>query len=94
MHVWSGKCLRSYTLADLKSSPGVIEYARHLLPSLVFIAGLSGMGGLSFLLSALSDMLAIASLNLYVGYLVMDKIYVIQLSALYSLWNLFRGLRG
>lgn len=48
--------------------------------------------GASMFLSAFSDMLALATLHVRLATRVSGVVYQAEMIALYSLWNLFRGM--
>jgi hypothetical protein len=81
--------LLHFTLPTISTE--IITASQPLIPHLILLIGLSGLGGLSFLLSAASDILSLSTANIYISYTLMCRAYSVHLSALYSLWNLFRG---
>ena len=44
------------------------------------------------ILSALSDLLSLSTVHVYLFYMVAARIYYWQLSVIWSLFNLFRGM--
>ena len=60
-------------------------------PQIIHIIGLSGIFGVSMIISLLSDFLAFMTLHVYCFYMVAARIFNWQLITLYSLFNLFRG---
>ena len=64
-----------------------------LTPSIIGIIGLSGMFGGSMVLSLLSDFLSFMTIHIYLFYMVAAKIFNWQLTILYSLFNLFQGIK-
>ncbi|KAI9510365.1 N-acetylglucosaminyl transferase component-domain-containing protein [Russula earlei] len=79
---------------------GVLELWAYLLRSLsphfsiiVYVTGLAGYGGLSMLLSLFLDMFNVLTLHVSLSHLVLKNALSYQISALRSLFNLFRGKR-
>ncbi|KZT56985.1 Gpi1-domain-containing protein [Calocera cornea HHB12733] len=62
-------------------------------PLAIYLVGSSGMMGLTMSLSLLSDLLSLLSLPLYLCYMTVTTVFSSQLSAAYSLFNIFRGKR-
>ncbi|KAI8876187.1 Gpi1-domain-containing protein [Backusella circina FSU 941] len=60
-------------------------------PQIIHIIGLSGVFGVTMVISLLSDFLAFLTLHVYCFYMVAARIFNWQLVILYSLFNLFRG---
>ncbi|KAI7861319.1 N-acetylglucosaminyl transferase component-domain-containing protein [Spinellus fusiger] len=60
-------------------------------PQIVYIIGVSGVFGVSMIISLSSDVLAFMTLHVYCFYMVAARIFNWQLLILYSLFNLFRG---
>ncbi|KAI0078166.1 Gpi1-domain-containing protein [Panus rudis PR-1116 ss-1] len=78
----------------------VIAWARILqalvLPHLsdtIWLMGALGMFGLTMTASAVSDLIGLLTMHLYIGYRVSAMIFSQQLKISRSLWNLFRGKR-
>jgi phosphatidylinositol N-acetylglucosaminyltransferase subunit Q len=69
----------------------VLASARPYLPALVRLLGWTGVGGLTLLLSFLSDALSLLTAHLYAAYLACTFVFAQMLSVAGSLWNLFRG---
>jgi len=79
---------------------GVLELWAYLLrslsphfPSIVYVTGLAGYGGLSIPLSLFLDIFNALTLHISLSHLVLKKAVSYQISALRSLFNLFRGRR-
>ncbi|KZO95819.1 Gpi1-domain-containing protein [Calocera viscosa TUFC12733] len=74
---------------------GVFEDCLNLLaphfPLVIYLIGSSGMLGLTMSLSLVSDLLSLLSLPLYLCYMTATTVFSSQLSAAYSLFNIFRG---
>lgn len=60
-------------------------------PQIIHIIGISGIFGVSMVISLFSDLLAFMTLHVYCFYMVAARIFNWQLIILYSLFNLFRG---
>ncbi|CEG78349.1 hypothetical protein RMATCC62417_12972 [Rhizopus microsporus] len=75
--------LRLWTLC-----PQAIE---RFTPQIIHAIGLSGIFGVTMLISLSSDFLAFMTLHIYCFYTVAARIFNWQLVILYSLFNLFRG---
>jgi phosphatidylinositol glycan class Q protein len=60
-------------------------------PIIVYMTGLSGYGGLTVPLSLSLDIFGALTLHVSLSYLVLKKVLSYQMSALRSLFNLFRG---
>lgn len=75
--------LRLWTLC-----PQAIE---RFTPQIIHAIGLSGIFGVTMLISLSSDFLAFMTLHIYCFYMVAARIFNWQLVILYSLFNLFRG---
>jgi hypothetical protein len=60
-------------------------------PALVYIIGSLGGLGLTAILSAASDLLAIVTFHLYIIYLLATLIFSWHMEVIYSLFNVFRG---
>ncbi|KAG1471322.1 hypothetical protein G6F56_002191 [Rhizopus delemar] len=60
-------------------------------PQIIHAIGLSGVFGVTMLISLSSDFLACMTLHVYCFYMVAARIFNWQLNILYSLFNLFRG---
>ena len=61
------------------------------LPTIVYIIGIFGMGGLTMILSLSSDLLSLLTIHIYVSYLAATTACRRILLTAGSLWNLFRG---
>jgi len=78
------------------SLPPCLDLLRSLLPhfpSIVYVTGLAGYGGLSIPLSLFLDIFNALTLHVSLSHLVLKKALSYQISALRSLFNLFRGKR-
>ncbi|KAG1155316.1 hypothetical protein G6F37_008650 [Rhizopus arrhizus] len=60
-------------------------------PQIIHAIGLSGVFGVTMIISLSSDFLAFMTLHVYCFYMVAARIFNWQLNILYSLFNLFRG---
>jgi len=79
---------------------GVLELWAYILrslsshfPIIVYMTGLSGYGGLSVPLSLFLDIFSALTLHVSLSHLVLKNALAYQISALRSLFNLFRGKR-
>ncbi|KAI0003298.1 N-acetylglucosaminyl transferase component-domain-containing protein [Russula compacta] len=79
---------------------GVLELWAYILrslsphfPIIVYVTGLSGYGGLTIPLSLFLDIFNALTLHISLSHLVLRKALSYQISALRSLFNLFRGKR-
>ncbi|TPX35678.1 hypothetical protein SmJEL517_g01907 [Synchytrium microbalum] len=72
---------------------GSLQPLEAYLPTYIRYAGLSGTLGASFIVSLAADLLNVTTLHLYLFYLVAAKLHSWQVSAIMSLFNLFRGQR-
>ncbi|KAN0105245.1 N-acetylglucosaminyl transferase component (Gpi1) domain containing protein [Russula decolorans] len=79
---------------------GVLELWAYLLrslspyfPIIVYLTGLSGYGGLTIQLSLFLDVFSALTLHVSLSHLVLRNALSYQISALRSLFNLFRGKR-
>ena len=70
---------------------GCMQGIKPLTPQIIHVIGLSGIFGVSMIISMLSDLLAFMTLHVYCFYMVAARIFNWQLMILYSLFNLFRG---
>ncbi|KAI8141850.1 N-acetylglucosaminyl transferase component-domain-containing protein [Fennellomyces sp. T-0311] len=70
---------------------GCMQAIKPLTPQIIHVIGLSGIFGVSMIISLLSDFLAFMTLHVYCFYMVAARIFNWQLITLYSLFNLFRG---
>ncbi|CDH55509.1 n-acetylglucosaminyl transferase component gpi1 [Lichtheimia corymbifera JMRC:FSU:9682] len=70
---------------------GCMQGIKPLTPQIIHVIGLSGIFGVSMIISLLSDLLAFMTLHVYCFYMVAARIFNWQLMILYSLFNLFRG---
>lgn len=70
---------------------GCMQVIKPVTPQIIHIIGLSGIFGVSMIISLLSDLLALMTLHVYCFYMVAARIFNWQLIILYSLFNLFRG---
>ncbi|KAG2226616.1 hypothetical protein INT45_005102, partial [Circinella minor] len=70
---------------------GCMQAIKPFTPQIIHIIGLSGIFGVSMIISLLSDFLAFMTLHVYCFYMVAARIFNWQLITLYSLFNLFRG---
>lgn len=66
---------------------GLLPY----LPSLLRVASLAGLMGLTMTLALLSDMVSFFTIHVFYFYTVSARFYAIMLHILSSLWKLFRG---
>ncbi|KAI0049683.1 glycosyltransferase family 8 protein [Auriscalpium vulgare] len=62
-------------------------------PNIVYVLGLSGIGGLTMIVSLFLDMFKALTLHVFLSYLMLTRLFSYQMAALSSLWNLFRGKR-
>ena len=70
----------------------IIEPIRPHFPKAIYVIGLSGIFGASMILSLFSDLLIFLTPQIYLFYIIAARIYNWQLSVLWSLFNLFRGI--
>lgn len=77
--------------ADYQQKLGCMQGIKPLTPQIIHVIGLSGIFGVSMIISLLSDLLAFMTLHVYCFYMVAARIFNWQLMILYSLFNLFRG---
>jgi phosphatidylinositol glycan class Q protein len=68
-----------------------MQNLRPTLPIIVKVIGMSGIFGVSMIISLSSDLLAFMTLHVYWFYMVAARIFNWQFTILYSLFNLFRG---
>lgn len=104
IEIWAGKHLLlliltananiiSLTFCD--STHPVVEFIislQPLVPTVINLIGVSGVLGATMSLSLVSDLLAFTTLHIYWFYMVAARIFHWQLTILYSLFNLFRGM--
>ncbi|KAI9336920.1 N-acetylglucosaminyl transferase component-domain-containing protein [Obelidium mucronatum] len=64
---------------------------RENLPTLLYSIGFCGCFGATFILSLVSDLMAVFTIHLYLFYVVAAKIYSWQVEAILSLLTIFRG---
>lgn len=76
---------------DQQQKLGCMQGIKPLTPQIIHVIGLSGIFGVSMIISMLSDLLAFMTLHVYCFYMVAARIFNWQLMILYSLFNLFRG---
>lgn len=62
-----------------------------LVPAAIAVLALGSYMGGSMFLSVLQDLISLSALHLTVISWMMRQIYRWEVSAMYSLWNLFRG---
>ncbi|KAI8973580.1 N-acetylglucosaminyl transferase component-domain-containing protein [Mycotypha africana] len=67
------------------------EMIEPLTPRIIYTIGLSGIFGITMIISLSSDFLAFMTLHVYCFYMVAARIFNWQLLILSSLFNLFRG---
>ncbi|KAL1729161.1 N-acetylglucosaminyl transferase component-domain-containing protein [Schizophyllum commune] len=72
---------------------GLLGRASAFLPVIIYATGVASFLGVSFSISIVSDLLALATVHTYVCYTVSNAIYSRMLKTAGSLWNLFRGKR-
>ncbi|KAL1672036.1 N-acetylglucosaminyl transferase component-domain-containing protein [Schizophyllum commune] len=72
---------------------GLLGRASAFLPVIIYATGVASFLGVSFSISIVSDVLALATVHTYVCYTVSNAIYSRMLKTAGSLWNLFRGKR-
>ncbi|KAJ7431963.1 N-acetylglucosaminyl transferase component-domain-containing protein [Mycena galericulata] len=84
----------SHAFSDLV---GVWGYVLHrgapYLPGTLYAFGVFSGSGMTSAIALLSDLLALLTLHIYVGYVVTQALYALLLRIGGSLWNLFRGKR-
>ncbi|KAJ2956436.1 hypothetical protein NQZ79_g7696 [Umbelopsis isabellina] len=68
-----------------------MQNLRPTMPLIVKSIGMSGIFGVSMIISLSSDLLAFMTLHVYWFYMVAARIFNWQFTILYSLFNLFRG---
>ncbi|CAO3662791.1 unnamed protein product [Umbelopsis ramanniana] len=68
-----------------------IQNIRPTTPLILKVIGMSGIFGVSMIISLSSDLLAFMTLHVYWFYMVAARIFNWQFTILYSLFNLFRG---
>lgn len=68
-----------------------MQNVRPTMPLIVKAIGMSGIFGVSMIISLSSDLLAFMTLHVYWFYMVAARIFNWQFTILYSLFNLFRG---
>jgi len=61
------------------------------LPSLLRVASLTGLMGLTMALALVSDLVSFLTIPIFYFYAVSARLYAIKLHILSSLWKLFRG---
>jgi hypothetical protein len=61
------------------------------LADIIYLIGLSGYLGATMVLSLASDFLSLATVHIYVFYLMATRIFSWHLGIIYSLFNIFRG---
>jgi phosphatidylinositol glycan class Q protein len=64
-----------------------------LVPRAILLLSLGSYLGGSMFLSVMQDLIGLSALHLTVISWIMRQIYRWEVSAMYSLWNLFRGKR-
>ncbi|KAG0170356.1 phosphatidylinositol N-acetylglucosaminyltransferase subunit gpi1 [Apophysomyces sp. BC1015] len=70
---------------------GCVQAIQPFTPQIIHMIGVSGMFGVSMIISLSSDFLAFMTLHVYCFYMVAARIFNWQLVILFSLFNLFRG---
>ena len=80
-------------MARLKRSLGLLSRTSSFLPLVIYATGVASFLGVSFSISIVSDLLALATVHTYVCYTVSNAIYSRMLKTAGSLWNLFRGTK-
>eukprot|EP00960_Hanusia_phi_P023961 706645-Hanusia_phi.AAC.1 len=69
----------------------MFSWTSALRPWLLLVTGVSGVFGLSIMLSLMSDVLSLLTLHVYVFYSLSARWHGVQTRVLSSLWRLFRG---
>ncbi|KAF5338829.1 hypothetical protein D9758_012080 [Tetrapyrgos nigripes] len=89
----------SHTFVDLVEMWGsVLHRGFPYLPAVIYVFGffssLGGViGGMTMSISLFSDLLSLATVHIYVCYVIANAVYARILIMVGSLWNLFRGKR-
>ena len=94
LEFWARKCAqRFWLLPTLNLTPrlDILRSLSHHFPNVVYVTGLSGYGGLTVLLSICLDIFGALTLHVSLSYLMLKSALLYQISALRSLFNLFRG---
>lgn len=93
---WSGEWTLPSRFDDVMIifSEAVLSMLLPYFPSIVYAVGLSGLLGMTMIISVTSDILSIVTLSIYVSYLCAAYIFSLQLIMAGSLFNLFRGEVG
>ncbi|OAD68133.1 hypothetical protein PHYBLDRAFT_79399 [Phycomyces blakesleeanus NRRL 1555(-)] len=76
---------------ELGSFLNCVQLIEPYTPQIVHLIGLSGVFGVSMIISLSSDFLAFMTLHVYCFHMVAARIFNWQLLILHSLFNLFRG---
>lgn len=85
---WSSKVLNHYSPYSDATMP-IKDYAKIY----VEFIGISGVLGASTIFALAADTISIMTLHVYWFYMTTARIFQVHLSVLYSLFNLFRGIK-
>ncbi|KAJ7641331.1 N-acetylglucosaminyl transferase component-domain-containing protein [Roridomyces roridus] len=84
----------SHTFSDLVTIWGrVLQGAAPYLPVTLYVFGILSATGMTTAIALFSDLLALLTVHIYLGYLLSRALYARLLRTGGSLWNLFRGKR-
>ncbi|KAJ7487199.1 N-acetylglucosaminyl transferase component-domain-containing protein [Mycena galericulata] len=84
----------SHAFSDLVGVWGyVLQRGAPYLPGTLYAFGVFSGSGMTTAIALFSDLLALLTLHIYVGYVVAQALYALLLRTGGSLWNLFRGKR-
>jgi hypothetical protein len=84
-------CLGNLCILGVKCFQVVYMLAQPHLPAVLRALALSGLGGLTVMLSLAADLLSVATLHIAVFYALAARWHGVQTRVLGSLWRLFRG---